>query len=263
MATAPELAQEAPQDDTPVDFAAEAAKMGWKPVEDFKGDPAHHVDAETFYKRGQEMMPILKAQNKALMKRLDMAEKAAKQAAEFFSQAEQRAYQRAVADIRAEQEAAVESGDVEAHRKAAEKLDKLEKPKTNDNVEARSEEDRAEDFADWGKVNKWYADNAVMQAYADAQAAKIAKTKNGFLDREDLDAVTEKVREKFSDDFPEAFGAKATPRPRNPVEGVSRQTGGRPGKTAADLPDGGAQMRRFIKAGLIKSEADYLKTYEW
>lgn len=263
---APQIEQEAPQEGLEsIDYEVEARKMGWTDKEDFKGDPNHHIDAETFYKRAVEYMPIAKATIRKLSARLDAAEREAKRAAEFFSKAEQRAYERALADIRAEQEAAVESGDLDAHRRAAEKLDKLEKPtaavaEDDDDDEER----RAEEFADWGKANKWYATNAVMQAYADAQAQKIAKTKNGFLSRADLDAVAEKVREKFEDDYPDEFGKTAKPKPRNPVEGVSQSRGKPGGKTYNDLPpEAKAMCDKWVKNGTIKSRDDYVKNYAW
>ncbi|KKW92675.1 hypothetical protein [Sphingobium chungbukense] len=250
--------------DDAIDFEAEASKMGWTPLDQFKGDPSRHVDAETFYKRGQEMMPILKAQNKTLLRRLDAAEKAAKQAAEFFSQAEQRAYQRALADIRAEQEAAVEAGDVEAHRKASEKLDKLEKPGTP-TPQAEDSEQRAKDFADWGKANKWYATNPVMQNYADSQAAILAKSKGGFLDRADLDAVAEKVREEFAEAFPDAFATEPAQRQKRPaVDGGGTRRGATGGKTYNDLPpEAKAACDKWVRQGLIKSREDYVKAYQW
>lgn len=267
MATAPADIQNEPvdtgQDDAPVDFAAEASRMGWKPLEEFNGDPTKHVDAETFYKRGQEMMPILKAQNKTLLKRLETLEREHKKSAEFFSKGEERAYQRALADIRAEQEAAVESGDIEAHRKAAKKLDELEKPaaKVSDDI---SPEQRAEDFADWGKVNKWYATNSVMQSYADAQAAVIANKKGGYLDREDLDAVAAKVRAKFEDEFPDDFGAAAKPKPRSAVEPPSGNRGRSNGNSYNDLPpEAKAMCERWIKNGTIKSREDYVKNFDF
>src|SRR3546814_244696 len=150
-----------------------------------------------------------------------------------------------------------------APRKAADKLEKLEKPATAEAPEDDAEQ-RAEDFADWGKANKWYATNSVMQAYADAQAAKIAKSKNGYLDRDDLDAVAEKVKAKFADEFPDEFGGTPKAKPRNPVEGVSQARGRPGGKTFNDLPpEARAMCDRWVKNGTIKSRDDYLKNYQW
>jgi len=251
-------------DDGPPDYVAEAKRFGWTDKEDFAGKPEMWVDAETFVKRSQEVMPILKAQNRALVKRLDAMEREGKKAAEFFSKAEQRAYERALSEIRAEQEAAVESGDVEAHRKAAKKLDELEKPEALKPADDITPEQRAEDFADWGKANKWYATNAVMQSYADAQAQTLANKKGGFLDRADLDAVSEKVRAKFEDEFPDAFGTAAKPRPRNPVEGVQPGRGKTSGYTYADLPpEAKAACDKWVKNGTVKSREDYVKAFDF
>lgn len=268
MATAPEsIAADIPadtgQDEAPIDYEVEAKRMGWKPADEFSGDPKHHIDAETFYNRAVEYMPIAKATIRRLTDKIDGLERDIKRSADFFSKAEKRAYERALQDIRAEQEAAVESGDVEAHRRAAAKLDKLEKPSVADPTEVDPTA-RAEEFADWGKANKWYATNTVMQSYADAQAAAIANKKGGVLDRDDLDAVSAKVRAKFEDEFPEAFGASAKPQARNRTEGVSAVRGARGAKTFADLPpEARAMCDKWVKNGIIKSREDYVKSYEW
>jgi hypothetical protein len=247
-----------------IDYVAEASKMGWRPPEDFKGDPAKHIDAETFYNRGQEMMPILQATNARLLKRLDAAERTAKQAAEFFSKAEQRAYERAVADIRKEQEEAVESGDIAAHRAAGKKLDELEKPAAAPQAAAADKGDRAEEFAGWVKANPWYANNEAIRAYADSQADKIMKTKGGILERSDLDEVAERTKAMFEDAFPDAFGAAPKRTPRNAVDGGGTAPRQRGGRTFADLPPEAQQIcDKWIKQGNIKNREDYVKNYPW
>lgn len=263
MAIAPEMVEQAAdtQPET-VDYEAEARKMGWSPLEDFKGDPNHHIDAETFYNRAVEYMPIAKATIKRMSERMDRMEKEAKRSAEFFSKGEQRAYERALAEIRAEQEAAVESGDIEAHRRAAAKLDNLDRPPpASDDDEDR----RTEEFADWAKANKWYVTNSVMQAYAYAQAKKLVKAKGGgSLDRDDLDEVAAKVKAKFADEFPEDFGTTPRAKPRNPVEGVTAPRGRPGGKSFADLPAEAQRMcDKWVKNGTIKSRDDYVKNYAW
>ena len=271
MATAPsEAGTMIPGEEIPenIDYEAEARKMGWTDIDGFKGDPKHHLDAETFYKRSIEYMPIAKATIKNLTAKIDRMEKDMKRSAEFFSKAEERAYERAIADIKAKQEAAVEAGDIAAFRAAnreAEELRKDMKPKAQEE-EDDDPEARAKEFADWGKANKWYATNPVMQNYADSQAAIIAKRKGGFLDRTDLDAVTEKVREQFEDAFPEAFGAEpAKPAKRSAVDGGGTRRGpGGGGKTFNDLPpEARSACDRWVKQGLIKSREDYVRNYAW
>ena len=44
----------------------EAQHLGWVPLEQFRGDPEKWVDADTFVKRGKEIMPILRKNNEVL-----------------------------------------------------------------------------------------------------------------------------------------------------------------------------------------------------
>ncbi len=66
---------------TPDPNVAEATRLGWKPLEQFKGDPEHWVSAETFVTRGREVMPLLKRNNEQLLRQVE-AEKTARQALE-------------------------------------------------------------------------------------------------------------------------------------------------------------------------------------
>src|SRR2546421_12509972 len=43
-----------------------AKELGWAPKEEFRGNPEKWVDAETFLKRGEEILPLVKAQNRKL-----------------------------------------------------------------------------------------------------------------------------------------------------------------------------------------------------
>lgn len=245
-----------------VNFETEARKMGWVPKEEFKGDPGKHIDAESFFTRSQELMPILKAANKQLRERLDKAERMAKQASEFFSKAEERAYNRALSEIRSEQEAAVEAGDLDAHRAASKKLDELEKPAPT--TADTNEGQRAEEFADWMTENRWYANDA-FRAYADAQADKIARDKKGFLERSDLDQIAKLVKDKFAEKFPTEFGVEKAKAPaRNAVDGGGTAPARRSGKSFNDLPmEAQRACDKWVANGIIKSREDYVKSYKW
>lgn len=268
MATAP-LAQEAPIDNDAgeiIDFESEARKIGWVPADEFRGDASRHVDAETFYKRGQEVMPILKAQNKRLERELADIKKQLTRASDFFSKSEQRGYERAMAEINAKREAAFESGDKAAFTAADKEADDLRKemsaatkPGVSDDEDIAGQ--RAEEFADWSIENSWYQDNAAMRTYMDAQAELLAKKKGGFLDKADLDSLSAKVRDKFAYEADE----KAAPRQKKPmVDSGGQRQAVRGGKTFNDLPqEAKAAADKWIKQGLIKSREDYVKAYQW
>jgi len=59
--------QDDAQDDAPdAKIEVEAKQLGWVPKERFRGDPDHWTDAESFVKKGREMMPLLRAHNTRL-----------------------------------------------------------------------------------------------------------------------------------------------------------------------------------------------------
>lgn len=53
------------------DTEVRAREIGWRPQEEFKGDPEKWVDADTFLKRGEEVLPLVKAENRRLHERTD------------------------------------------------------------------------------------------------------------------------------------------------------------------------------------------------
>jgi len=52
---------------------SDARAIGWRPLEQFRGDPDHWVDAETYLKRGREYLPLIRAENARLKQQLDEA----------------------------------------------------------------------------------------------------------------------------------------------------------------------------------------------
>ena len=65
---ATEVVQEAPEVN-PVE--EEARAQGWVGKDEFRGSDDDWVDADTFVKRGKEIMPILRKNNEKLLKELE------------------------------------------------------------------------------------------------------------------------------------------------------------------------------------------------
>jgi hypothetical protein len=59
--------------DAPQEVQTEARKLGWRPLEQFKGDPEKWVDAEEFVERGKTVLPLVKAANGRLTQELSTA----------------------------------------------------------------------------------------------------------------------------------------------------------------------------------------------
>jgi alpha-galactosidase/6-phospho-beta-glucosidase family protein len=75
----------------------EAESQGWVPKERFRGNESDWVDADTFVKRGREILPILRKNNENLVKDLQATKEQLKEfreAAEEFKKFQKEAYER-------------------------------------------------------------------------------------------------------------------------------------------------------------------------
>lgn len=246
------------------DWEADARAMGWSPKAEFKGDKSHWIDAKSFVERGEQVMPILKAQNKALLKRMSSMEKTMRQAQEFFSKSEQRGYERAMAEIKAKQRQAVELGDTDAFDEAEAEMAELEREVGRSGKEEPSGADAAEAFIEFRAENDWYNNNKLLTDYADLLGRKTPLDKSGMEPDEYFEWIAEQVKDKFQNKYPEAFGLtkKPTAKPRSAVEAPSQVRPRAGSKTAADLPpDAKRQMQRFVDMGLFKDLNAAAKEY--
>lgn len=127
-------------DEQPVNVEERARAMGWKPLEEFRGDPRRWSPAAEFIAHGEEELPILRDQTRRMSERLARAEpeitrlrktveeqnEAIRHVTALAQRADERGYERAKAELLATRRAAVEAGDIEAHDQVQEQLDALE-----------------------------------------------------------------------------------------------------------------------------------------
>ena len=205
---------------------------------------------------------------------------------QFSKSAEQRAYDKAVRDLKSQQNQAKEAGDLPAFADATERLDDLikehpavtGKEKPADAAATIPAPDKewhdwmnAEPNA-WGNFQSeqtWYNEEPEMFAYAQ-QMDKYLLNKNGFKEprSKHLKELTELVKKKF----PAYFGNPARSK-GSPVEG---DTGGGPGSNGKhsynDLPpDAQKQCDKWAgkdgkgtgTLGDKFTRKDYLDSYKW
>ena len=265
MATAPIEADEgeAPDleanDNAPRDYEAEARKQGWTPKEEFKGDESRFVDAETFVRRAEEITPLIKKQNQALKSEIEQLKKSVKQVREFATKAEERAYNRAIADLEAKMEDAGEMGDNAKLRELAREMREIEKPSAPDAVQF-TQAQVARALLDFRDENPWYDEGGKYADYAALVADEHKDLAQTTPPDEFFKMIGDKVRERYPEvDKPKAERIK----PRNPVEGVTNRGSGQRGKTFADLPPDAQRMaEKWERQGLM-TKADYVKGYQW
>lgn len=244
----------------------QAKQHGWTPKEEFKGDPTRWVDAETFVKRADEVMPLLRKKTEMQDREIADLKKQIKKANEFFSKSEERAYQRALADLKAQQRDAVAAGDTAAFDDIDKQIADLKKDLPEGEV---TQEEALEAFHGWREANAWYDKGNLANAseteieariYADRMMEKhVAKTKD-MKPEAYFAMIGEMVLEKYP------TLTQKTPR-QKPASDVAPPTGGRGGrggKTFADLPaEAQRQCDKWVKSGLLKSREQYVKDYDW
>lgn len=254
------------------DFDAEARLQGWVPQDDFKGQADKWVDAESFVKRGEEIIPFLKKNNENLKVEIDKLKKSIKR----LSKAEQSAYDNALSDLKSQMREAVASGDTEEFDKVEAKVEKLKKEAADD-VGQTHAEDPVEAFDTFREENTWFDRAALPNAteveiearlYADRIAQKWER--EGLPKTMGPSEFFAKVAAETERRFPALKMKKAVTKPASAVAGVTNGAVAKGAKTGANLPpEAKRQAERFFNQGVIKakdlSEAlnKYASTYDW
>lgn len=279
-----------------------ATQMGWKPLEEFRGNPDNFVPAEKFVELAETSLPHLKGTLKVMERKMQEQDQLLRKQndevtglrqdlqefVQFSKSAEQRAYDKAVRDLKLQQNKAKEDGDLPAFADATERLDDLikehpsvtgkPKPAGTSETPAATTPDAeyrqwmtAEPgvFENWKSENDWFTSEPEMFAYAQ-QMDQFLMTNNGLKNKrsEHLQKITELVKKKFSDHFGNPARKKGSP-----VEG---DAGGSPsgnGKHSYNElpPDAKIQCDKWTgksgdgKSGTIPglTRDDYLKQYRW
>ncbi len=252
------------------DYEAEARTHGWRPQEEFKGDPSAWTDAKTFVERADTVMPLLKKQNRELLQKIDRLETTVKR----LTRSEREAHESRIQALKAKQEEAVETGDLEGHRAVSEQIDKLQR--SADGVQP-SQDDVNSAWVGFLEKADWYGradlpaatqEDMAKRLFADTTMRKMAEVEKYDRSHGPADFMAEVMR-RVEERFPEQ-----KPEPRRNVEnvaGVTRQNVNRNARVGANLPvEAKRQAERFIKMipgyrGLTPQQAydKYAKDFDW
>jgi hypothetical protein len=265
----------ADETETTESIQEEAQTQGWVPKEKFHGRESDWVDAETFVKRGREILPILRKNNATLMQDLN-ATKAQlnefRQAAEEFKVFQRESYERKAADyerqiqeIKENRAQAISDGDGQRVNALDDALDEA---KDNLKVAQKSVQDAGKQPAapngidpglqEWMDRNEWFGKDKRMTPIANGIGESIR------MDFPDLKgkAFLDKLDEVLAEEFPAKFGRSSR---GSPVEsGSGRQGRGNIiAQSYENQPsDAKAACDKFVKQKLMTRE-DYVKAYDW
>jgi len=261
-----------------VQVEKEARTFGWVPREEFRGSDAEWADAESFVKRGKEINPILRANNRDLLKKLDQANleiAEVKKTAKEFEKFQKEQADRKVRDItsqldtlRQSRKDAISSGDGDSVDAIETQMDALKQEKVEVQAEAKApakeESKQSEQVLDplvvnWMSENTWFGSDRRMTVMADEIGKELNAKNPDLRGQAFFDALNEELQEVF----PDKLGKKARP---NPVEGNtsgSRRPVASGAQSYKNLPSDAKQAcDRFVKNGLMTQE-QYVKDFDW
>lgn len=256
----------------------EAEGQGWVPKERYRGDEKDWVDAETFVKRGREILPILRKNNENMLKELNSTKEQLKEfriAADEFKKFQKESYERKAQDFQAQivalKEAraqAISDGDgqkvnalddqIDVAKDAAKEAKESAKDDGRMDVDPPSSVDPT--LQSWLDKNEWFGKEQRLTKMTNALGETLRSERPDLQGQSFLDELDKVLREEF----PEKFGKKKTA-PAGRVEsgaGTGRATSSN-AKSYDNLPEEAKKAcDKFVKQKLMTKE-QYVEDYDW
>ena len=268
-------------DATSSDVQHEAESQGWVPKERYRGNEADWVDAETFVKRGREILPILRKNNENLVKDLNATKEQLKEfreAAEEFKKFQKESYERKaqeyeqrIQDIKESRAQAISDGDGQKVNALDDALDQA-KDELKEAKQAVKDADKAPTtpqpdttidpgLQSWLDRNTWFGQDKRMTSIVNGIGESLRIEFPGLKGQPFLD----KLDEVLAEEFPNKFGNEKKQSPTSRVESGSGRAGrsGGNAQTYDNLPsEAKAACDRFVKQKLMTRE-QYVADFDW
>lgn len=258
-----------------------ARAMGWRPQDEFNGDPSKWRSAEEFVQRGENELPVLRENLRRmtstvsdLQSRLSKQEQEHRASFERLDKMSSAALQRQKDTLEASYQAAMRnaaaSGDVDAYdrldvgrRQAVGEFDQqiAEVRKPAETTAPQADEHpllKNPTYQQWHSKNTWFGTDQEMSAVAELYSKKLSADRPTITLEQNLSEVDSYMKRRY----PEKFGVSA-PAPSAVEGGGSRMSSSQQRSRGwNDLPaDARTQGAKFIKEGLFKDQAEYAKEY--
>ncbi len=184
-------------------YQEEASKMGWKPQEEWVGNPDDWVDAKEYVARGEffDRIKNLSSSNKRLEKKLSKIEENYKVLSEHHQRVSEAAYSKALKDLKAQRREALDTGDYDSVDEIEEMIDDLKKedPKLKEKNTAPELHPEVEEWIE--NNSEWYRKDPILTGAADALAMSIVSKNPNAGPKEVLEQVTKTLKEEFPNKF--------------------------------------------------------------
>lgn len=207
-----------------------ARTMGWKPADEFRGDPRLHIGAAEFIEKGERELPILRDQNRRMSEKLVKVEgdmsalrntieeqgEAIRNAMQMARNANEAGFNRAITEMKAKQRNAAAEGDIEAFDQIDEQIRAAETERAatvddhKNHVTTKVPEPPKPapqldpETTDFIAANPWFNANPILnQAMVSAHAAIMSR--EGVVKGAALADQYERAKAEVVDMFPHKF----------------------------------------------------------
>lgn len=238
-----------------------ARRMGWKPQDEYKGDPGRWTDAETFVKVGEERIPVMKENYRRLEEGYKNLEQKVKAQEDYQKHMAKVQYERAIKDLKEQKKTAVEDADTEKYEQLEKQEEQIQKEYSPKQTENKTP-DIPPEVSSWMQKNTWYQNPSL--------AAKAAEIESKILQEEAFKVSDDPFYRpiSLSDRLEEVakrvkaeFGRKEPQRKLPAVEGARGESTHKAAKTYNDLPPEAKEAcNAYVKKGIL-SRDEYVKDY--
>jgi hypothetical protein len=248
------IENEAPAGETPPELSEveqQAIELGWQPKEDFESDPKNEGkkwrSAEDFMDR-KPLFDKIDSQSRELKD----VKRALQSLANQNRKIEEFAYNRALAELKAQKMQALEEGEHAVVMQIDDRINDLN-AQLIQSTNVQQSPQPTEAFAKWVENNDWYVKDKEMRNVADGIGLSLAR--EGVPPEELMRQVSEKIKKAFPDKF------QRSRVPPNP-EGSGSRRGNGSGSTAEALltPSEQRIMNTIVQTGAL-SKAEYMKQF--
>lgn len=245
-----------------------ARKNGWKPQDEYSGNPEDWVDWQEYNVRG-EMIGRISEQSSIiahLTNKVDERDKALEDMQKLQSTIADREYKRALETLKKQKASAVEDGDGEKVVEIDEDIADLKAKQKEIEDASKAEpaqEQTPQELAAWlsDPDNSWYRNDPFLRSAADGIAIKIKQTQPNISNSDLLKEMEKKIKEEL----PQHFGKKQTTTAVDDGGGdvTKRQRAGDDvTRSYSQLNDEEKQAcDRFVKLGLM-TRKEYIESLD-
>lgn len=257
-------APEAPAEPVLNEVEERASTVGWRPKEEWEGNPEDWVDAKEFLARGGFIDRIKEQSSiiKKMQKTIASMEQDKNVLIEHYKKVRETEYKRALNDLKAQRKEAYQYGDLDLVDEIDDQIQELKVEVSKPT--AQPEPEVHQDIVEFMDNNPWYGPEGdiLLTEQADRLASKMVQL-NPSLNKEPK-KVLDKVLEVLKEEYPHKFGAQSKPARKSSVLEPGDVPHKSKGKkySARDIPSEFLPIaKQLVSMGAVESLDKYAEDY--